>query len=79
MDYPPEALIAYFVSIGAERLDLLLPHGDWDVLPPGMADPEEGRYGRWLIAAFDCWFDRFPNLRLRFFADLLKLFFSGKT
>src|SRR6185369_10737754 len=48
VDYPPEALIEYFVSIGAERLDLLLPHGDWDVLPTGMADPEEGRYGRWL-------------------------------
>jgi len=79
VDYPPEALIEYFVSIGTERLDLLLPHGDWDVLPPGMAYPEEGRYGRWLIEAFDCWFDRFPNIRLRFFSDLLKLFFSGQN
>jgi uncharacterized protein len=77
VDYPPEALIEYFASIGARRLDLLLPHGNWDILPPGMAYPEEGRYGRWLIQAFNCWFDRFPNIRLRFFSDLLKLFFSG--
>jgi uncharacterized protein len=79
VDYPPEALIEYFASIGAQRLDLLLPHGDWDSLPPGMAYPEEGKYGRWLIQAFDCWFDRFPHIRLRFFSDLLKLFFSGQN
>jgi len=78
VDDSPEQLIGSFVSLGAERLDLLLPHGTWDHLPPGMPSPSSGKYGRWLIRAFDYWFDRCPSLRLRYFADILKLFFGGR-
>lgn len=66
----PRTLLEYFAPHRPPKLDFLLPDSHHGVLPPGReADP--GRYERWLIEAFDLWFDEFPELPVRTFEALL--------
>ncbi|MBF6296323.1 FxsB family radical SAM/SPASM domain protein [Nocardia amamiensis] len=45
------------------RMDLLLPHANWEHQPPGLHTPRDpanptnggGEYAKWLIAMFDAW------------------------
>jgi uncharacterized protein len=67
---PPRTLFEYFAAHSPPKLDFLLPDSHHGRLPPGrVADP--ARYERWLIEAFDLWFDEFPQLRVRTFEALL--------
>lgn len=46
-------------------IDFLLPHGNWDAVPPGLAvgatpgrhRPGVSPYGDWLVRVFDAWWD----------------------
>lgn len=69
-DVPPRTLFEFFAGHEPPKLDFLLPDSHHDRLPPGRAgDP--GRYERWLIEAFDLWFDEYPQLPVRTFEALL--------
>ncbi|HEX8226005.1 MAG TPA: cyclophane-forming radical SAM/SPASM peptide maturase YhhB [Allosphingosinicella sp.] len=66
----PETLLEFFSGHGPPKVDFLLPDSHHGQLPPGReADP--GRYERWLIEAFDLWFDKYPHLPVRTFEALL--------
>jgi uncharacterized protein len=67
---PPATLFEYFAAHSPPKLDFLLPDSHHNQPPPGRdVDPE--RYERWLIEAFDLWFDHYPELRVRTFEALL--------
>ncbi len=67
---PPETLLDFFSGHGPPKVDFLLPDSHHGQLPPGReADPR--RYERWLIEAFDLWFDKYPHLPVRTFEALL--------
>jgi uncharacterized protein len=67
---PPATLLEYFATHAPPKLDFLLPDSHHGQLPPGR-DMDPARYERWLIEAFDLWFDHFPQLRVRTFEALL--------
>jgi uncharacterized protein len=66
----PEDLFGFFAARRPPRWDFLLPDAHHDRLPPGRAgDPT--LYERWLIEAFDVWFERYPDLPVRTFEALI--------
>ena len=66
----PRDVLSYFAGHYMPALDLLLPDATYIRRPPGRdTDPE--LYERWLIEAFDVWFDEFPELPIRTFESLL--------
>lgn len=65
----PVDLISFFDDLDVPQLDLLLPDATHDN-PPSGRDRDPQRYGRWLTAAFDAWFDHHGDLRLRTFDAL---------
>lgn len=67
---PPATLLEYFAAHAPPKLDFLLPDSHHGQLPPGR-DVDPARYERWLIEAFDLWFDHYPQLRVRTFEALL--------
>lgn len=66
----PEELFAFFSKYRVPQLDLLLPDAHHLQPPPGR-DSQPDLYERWLISAFDVWFDRYPELPVRTFDALL--------
>ena len=66
----PEEILEFFSGMSPPRLDFLLPDANHLVPPPGRA-VEPDLYANWLIRAFDLWFDRYPELRVRTFESLL--------
>lgn len=66
----PRDVLAYFSSLRVPALDLLLPDANHVRRPVGR-DRDPNLYLRWLIEAFDIWFDEYPELRLRTFDALL--------
>lgn len=67
---PPRRLLEFFADHAVPRLDFLLPDAHHFRLPPGRQDNTR-LYERWLIEAFDLWFDEFPSLEVRTFEALL--------
>jgi uncharacterized protein len=66
----PVELIEFFGQTAAPQLDLLLPDANHLKPPPGR-DETPDLYERWLIDAFDAWFDLHPELPLRTFEAIL--------
>ena len=67
-----ESLIAF----DPPRVDFLLPHGTWDVPPPGRRpDPADAPYAHWLAAIFDHWYFA-PKTHIRLFEDIMRLLLS---
>lgn len=66
----PVELIDFFASFDPPQVDLLLPDANHAKLPPGREE-DPGLYERWLLAAFDTWFDRHPGMRVRTFEAIL--------
>jgi len=67
---PPEELFEFFNSYAPPRLDFLLPDANYLRPPPGR-DHAPDLYLRWLLRAFDLWFDHYPHLQVRLFDSLL--------
>jgi uncharacterized protein len=60
------------------RLDLLLPHGNWTIPPPGRPADASAPYAEWLIQIFDRWYDaprRETDVRL--FGAIMSLILGG--
>lgn len=67
---PPRHLLEFFNGQQVPRLDFLLPDAHHLRLPPGrLEDPDV--YEKWLIEAFDLWFDEYSSLQVRTFEALL--------
>lgn len=60
-------------------VDFLLPHGNWDVPPPGLPAPGRTPYADWLIAVFDRWY-RAPvqETRIRLFIEIMRMLGGGR-
>lgn len=67
---PPAELLEFFASRRPPALDFLLPDANHLRHPPGR-DVDPQRYTRWLLEAFDLWFDFYPNLPVRMFDAVL--------
>jgi uncharacterized protein len=66
----PDGLFRFFKELKPPRLDFLLPDSNYLTPPPGR-DKEPDLYVRWLLRAFDLWFDHHPDLPLRTFDAIL--------
>ncbi|MGF7229551.1 MAG: FxsB family cyclophane-forming radical SAM/SPASM peptide maturase [Candidatus Saccharibacteria bacterium] len=71
----PIETIETLYSTLATKIDLLLPHGNWETPPPGL-ETDEGRestpYGKWLATIFDWWFpDEAFTTRIRTFDSIM--------
>lgn len=66
----PVEILDFFAREQVPKLDLLLPDAHHARPPEGReSDPE--RYTRWLLAAFDYWFDVHPHIPLRTFDNVI--------
>jgi uncharacterized protein len=64
-------------ALAPPRVDFLLPHANWSVLPP--AAPAV-RYGEWLSAVFDRWYGQHaPETRVRLFEEIINLLLGGHS
>ncbi len=66
----PRKLFEFFNEHAVPKLDFLLPDAHHLRQPPGRSEQPD-LYERWLIEAFDLWFDEYPNLQVRTFEALL--------
>lgn len=66
----PRQLLDFFSEQQVPRLDFLLPDAHHQRPPPGRAEQTD-LYEKWLIEAFDLWFDEYPTLQVRTFEALL--------
>lgn len=75
----PIDVISYLHSYEPPGIDFILPYDNHDRYPTGKEDFESVEYGRWLVRLFDYWFDNIPQLRVRIFDSLLRIFFGGTS
>lgn len=66
----PEDLFEFFGPRMPPVWDFLLPDAHHERLPPGR-DSDPALYERWLLRAFDVWFDKYPEVPVRTFDALL--------
>ena len=75
----PVATYEALAAFEPPEIDFLLPHGTWDVPPPGRgADLTDTPYGDWLIAVFDHWY-RAPRIGVRLFEEIIRLIVYGTS
>ena len=74
----PVAVFEDLAALRPPRIDLLLPHATWEY-PPPQARPNETRYGDWLCAVFDAWFEAPPVVGVRIFEELLNALLGGAS
>ena len=67
---PPSHLLKFFSEQQVLQVDFLLPDAHHLRLPPGRLEQPD-IYEKWLINAFDLWFDEYPGLQVRTFEALL--------
>ena len=74
----PEAVYRALLAQQPPRLDLLLPHANWDnppAYPPGAPHP----YADWLLAIFRCWISDGRPLPIRLFDSVLSVAHGGPS
>lgn len=76
----PIEVIEYLLSYSPENIDFLLPLNNHDRRPPGKEkDIDTTNYADWLIQAFDYWFSRNTNTRIRLFESIIRLIWSQSS
>jgi uncharacterized protein len=76
----PLAVFAELLRYSPPEVDFLLPHGNWQVPPPGRPPDESTPYGDWLVRVFDHWYDSpVPPTQVRIFAEILALLWGGAS
>lgn len=59
-------------ALGAQNVDLLLPHYNWQ-RPPPRKSPNSAEYSEWYLAVWRAWTsDRWPGLSIRFLENLVR-------
>jgi uncharacterized protein len=75
----PVATYEALAAFEPPRIDFLLPHGTWDVPPPGRnPDPADTPYGDWLVAVFNHWYSA-PKVGVRLFEEIMRLIWDGTS
>jgi uncharacterized protein len=79
----PKEVYKAISSLEPKAIDLLLPHGNWQNLPPGLETPEsrhQAPYGKWLAEVFDAWYPQDSKyLRVKTFDSILSLIAGGQS
>jgi uncharacterized protein len=66
-------------SFGVDWVDFLLPHYNWDRVPPRPSD-DPVAYGRWYWAIYEAWTaDRHPDVTVRFLANIVSQLVGGDS
>lgn len=71
----PESILEFFSALDIPRLDLLLPDAT-HARPPDGRDEAPQLYSSWLRKAFRLWFEKYPNLPLRWFDSVIGALFG---
>jgi uncharacterized protein len=75
----PVATYEAIAAFDPPRVDFLLPHGTWEVPPPGrVAGAPETPYADWLITVFDHWYPA-PRTQVRLFEEIMHLILGGAS
>jgi len=64
----------FLSSLAPPMLDFILPHANWNAIPNG----DTGRYGKWLIDVFDCWYGK-ADLSIRLFDNIIMGLLGGRS
>jgi uncharacterized protein len=77
----PVATYEALLDFSPPAVDFLLPHANWDTLPPGRAPADPGTpYGDWLVAVFDRWYGvPVRETRVRLFGEIIRLLLGGAS
>jgi uncharacterized protein len=77
----PIATYEALLEFAPPAVDFLLPHGNWDIPPPGRpADDPVTPYGDWLVDAFDRWYGvPARETRVRLFGEIIQLLLGGRS
>lgn len=76
---PPLEVFDYFGSIGVENCDFLLPHYNWDLLPPRYGKSSTA-YGEWLYEIWSAWIrGRNKHMNIRFFESIVRNFLGAES
>ena len=68
----PLAVFDFMADLGINRVDFLLPHHHWDLLPPRTFGRTH-EYGEWLWKVFQAWVNgRHTHLGIRFFENIIR-------
>lgn len=74
----PITVFDYLAQFRPQAIDFLLPHGTYEMPPPGKDDFETTPYADWLIPIFDKWFFETPGtIRIRIFEELIENLCGG--
>ena len=69
--FSPRALFKFFHDNEVKEFNILIPDANY-ISPPEGRFEQADLYKKWLLEAFDCWFDEFPHLRCKYFDWMLK-------
>ena len=68
--FEPRKLFEFFNDNGIAEFNILIPDANYISLPLGRKE-QPNLYKKWLIEAFDCWFDEFSHIKCKYFDWLL--------
>lgn len=80
IDTHPLSVYHHLKSLNPKAIDFLLPHGNWENLPPGKSTTSLmlPNYANWLIPIFDEWFDNDTgHLQIRLFEEIIEQLAGG--
>ena len=79
LDSDPSEILDYVAQFSPRGIDFLLPYDNHDIYPRGKISFSDHSYGRWLTRAFDYWYERYPEIRLKEFDGILRMLFGGSS
>ncbi|EIW19584.1 MULTISPECIES: cyclophane-forming radical SAM/SPASM peptide maturase YhhB [Pelosinus] len=74
----PEQLMEFYNQTQIFNVDLLLPDANYES-PPKYREAAPYIYKNWLIESFDAWFDKYQDLSLRTYENVLKRLLDCNT
>lgn len=75
----PIEVYDYLIQFNPRVIDFLLPHGTYDLPPPGKEVFDSEIYANWLIPIFDKWFfSSGGRIKIRMFEEIIENLFGGE-
>jgi uncharacterized protein len=76
VDNRPGDVLDAIVGLGVHSANLLLPDGHYEAPPPKVCSGTPV-YGRWLCEFFDLWCQKYPELEIPYFDQIIALMLGG--